>query len=174
MGWRYFSDVETSVPEPHHEVVDLAVDAAWRPVRTRINTGTHEITVFAQEDRLAGYLDGQPLEIDWGPETHLAYASPAYAVATANRLAGTAELHVIVLAPFTCEPDGQRRRYELLGDATVATPVGRFDARRWRSTELETGRSRELWVAGDVVVRSDGELELEWYEPGASGPRLVG
>jgi len=36
MGWRYFSDVEIETKEPHHEIVDLAVDSSWRPVRTRI------------------------------------------------------------------------------------------------------------------------------------------
>ena len=174
MGWRYFSDVETSVPEQHHAVVDLTVDAAWRPVRTRINTGAHEITLFAHDDRVAGYLDGRALEIAWRSEMHLEHVSPAYAAATANRLVGTAEIDVIVLQAFTCEPVERRRRYELVGDEIVTTPVGRFEARRWRCTALETGRSRDLWVAGDVVVRSEDLVELEWYEPGASGPRLVG
>ena len=27
MGWRYFSDIETSDPEPRHAIVDLAVDS---------------------------------------------------------------------------------------------------------------------------------------------------
>jgi len=173
MGWRYFSDIETSEPEPHHEVVDLTVDAEWKPVRTRINTGAHEITLFAHEDRLAGYLDERPLEIAWDPETHLDYASPAYNAATANRLTGTAEIDVVFLEAFTCEPVAERQRYELIADETVATPVGTFLARRWRYTALGTGWSRDLWVAGDVVVRYDGVFELEWYEPGASGPRLV-
>jgi hypothetical protein len=173
MGWRYFSDIETSEHGQHHEVVDLTVDAAWRPVRTRINTGAHEITLFASEDRLAGYLDGSPVEIAWGSQTHLDYASPAYNAATANRLAETTEIDVVFLEAFTCEPVAQRQRYELIADETLATPVGSFAARRWRYTALGTGWSRDLWVAGDVVVRYDGLFELEWYEPGASGPRLI-
>jgi hypothetical protein len=173
MGWRYFSDIETTEPEPHHEVVDLTVDAAWRPVRTRINTGTHEITLFAREDRLAGYLDGQQVEIAWGPGVHLDYLSPAYNAATANRLMGTTEIDVVFLEPFTCEPVAERQRYELVGDETVTTAVGSFVARRWRYTALNTGWSRDLWVAGDVVARYESLFELEWYEAGASGPRLV-
>jgi hypothetical protein len=35
MGWRYFSTIQTSEPESHEGVVDLAVDALWRPERTR-------------------------------------------------------------------------------------------------------------------------------------------
>ena len=30
MGWRYFSEIETNVPEPHREIVDLAVDTSYR------------------------------------------------------------------------------------------------------------------------------------------------
>jgi len=41
---------------------------------------------------------------------------------------------------------------------------------RWRYTALSSGWSRDLWIAGDVVVRHDGLYELESYEPGASGP----
>jgi hypothetical protein len=70
-----------------------------------------------------------------------------------------------------CTPTEERQRYELLGHEEVTTPVGRFAARRWRSTALYTGWSRELWVAGDVVVRYEGLFELEEYEAGASGPR---
>ncbi len=64
----------------------------------------------------------------------------------------------------------ERQRYELVGDEEVATPVGRFAARRWRSTALSTGNTADLWIAGDVVVRHEGAYELEWYEPGATGP----
>ncbi len=53
----------------------------------------------------------------------------------------------------------------------IATPVGTFSATRWRYTALSSGWTRDLWVAGDVVVAYDGLFALEWYEAGASGPR---
>jgi len=31
MGWRYFSDVQTSEPLLHHETIDVIVDGDWRP-----------------------------------------------------------------------------------------------------------------------------------------------
>ena len=169
-GWRYFAEIQTDDPEPHHETVDLAVDAAWRPVRTRIDSGSHEILLMAEGDRLAGFRDGRPVETPWGPEMHLDYLSPAYNAVTANRLLATAEIEVVYLAAVTCEPRVERQRYELLGTEEVATPAGRFAATRWRYTSLSSEWSRDLWVASDVVVGFEGLFELQRYEPGASGP----
>lgn len=170
MGWRYFSDIQTSDPEPHREIVDLAVDVAWRPVRTRIDTGSHEILLTTDADRLSGFRDRAPIEIPFRPETYLDYLSPCFNAVTCVRLGGTAEIEVVYLEAVTCEARMERQRYELLGDEEVTTPVGRFAARRWRYTALSTGWSRELWVAGDVVVAYDGLFALKSYEPGASGP----
>jgi hypothetical protein len=169
-GWRYFSDIQTNVPEPHHEIVDLVADSGWRPVRTRINTGSHEILLMAQGERLTGYRDGVAVELAWGPDIELDYASPAYNVLTANRLGQTAEFDVVFLQPVTCQPVMERQRYERLGDEEVATPAGRFASVRWRYTALSSGWSRDLWIAGDVVVHYEGLYELQSYEPGASGP----
>ncbi len=171
MGWRYFSDIETTVPEPHHEIVDLAVDTTWRPVRTRIDTGSHDILLTVEGDRLAGFLDRQPIAIPWGPDLELDYLSPAFNAVTANRLRATAGIEVVFLEAVTCEPRSERQRHELRGHEEVATPVGRFAARRWRYTALSTGWSRDLWVAGDVVVAYEDLFALEWYDPGATGPK---
>ena len=171
MGWRYFSEIATRDPAPHDEVVDLVVDASWRPVRTRVDTQTHEILLEADGDRLRGALDGDPLSWPWDAERHLDYLSPAYNAVTARRLTASAEIEVVFLEPVTCVPRDERQRYDLVGDEEVATPVGTFSATRWRYTALSSGWSRDLWVAGDVVVAYDGLFALEWYEAGASGPR---
>lgn len=171
MGWRYFAEIHTSEPRPHDEIVDLAVDADWRPARTRIATGSHEILLIREGDRLAGFRDGEALELAFGHDVHLDYLSPAYNAVTALRLGRTAEIEVVYLDPVMVEPRPERQRYDDLGDVEVDTPAGRFAARRWVFTALGSGWSRHLWVAGDVVVRFDGLYELEWYEAGASGPR---
>ena len=173
MGWRYFSDIETSVPKPHREIVDLAVDASYRPVRTRIDTGAHEILLIAEGGRLAVVRDRSSVQVPWGPETQLDYLSPAFNAVTATWLASTGEVEVVFLEAFTCEPRMERQRYELLGEDEVATPAGRFAARRWRYTALSTGWTRDLWVARDVVVAYYGLYALEWYEAGASGPPVL-
>ncbi len=170
MGWRYFSEVVYDDDDPHSEIVDLVVDSSWRPVRTRIETGSHNILLAAEDDRLAGFRDREPVEIPCGPDTQLSYASPAYDVAGANRLGRSAEVDVVVLEPVTCEPVLERRRYDLIGDEEVETAVGRFAATRWRLTAIPSGYTSTMWIAGDVLVRSEGRYELESYESGASGP----
>lgn len=168
-GWRYASDIRTTEPEPHAESVDLTVDAAWSPVRLRIVTGRHEIVLRRVDDRLLAVRDGEPVEVPRRPD--LDYLSPAFNAVTANRLRTTSEIEVVFLEPVTCLPRLERQRYELIGEEEVGTPVGAFEARRWRYTALSTGWTRDLWVAGDVVVRYEGLYELVWYEAGGSGPR---
>ncbi len=170
-GWRYVADITTSLPVPHHEKVDLAVDQDLRPVRVRIETGSHELLLASEGDRLSGHRDGEALETPWSPEMHLDYLSPAFNAVTANRLMSTADIQVVFVERVTLEPRIEPQRYELLGEQEVETPVGRFTATRWRYTALSTGWTSHLWVAGDVVVAYQGLYALEWYEWGASGPR---
>jgi hypothetical protein len=165
VGWRYFSEVRTD----HHEVVDVAVDAEWRIARVRIDTGEHDILLEPRDGALVGFRDGQEIAIDYGPEAHLDYFTPATNAITCRRLDGTAEIDVVYLAPVTLEPSRVRQRYELRGPDEVATPVGRFSATRWTFTALDSGWSADLWVAGDTVVAYEQLFELAAYEAGASG-----
>lgn len=173
-GWRYFAEIETSVPEPHREVVDLVVDDSWRPVRLRIQTGSHEFAMAVEGDRATTLLDGTPVDVPFGPEVELDYLSPCFNAVTANRLGRTADIDVLYLRPVTCEPVAVRQRYQSEGEEEVATPVGRFRAARWRYTALGSGFTRPLWVAGDIVVAYKGVFELSEYDPGRSGPFLLG
>jgi hypothetical protein len=176
IGWRYFGEVETAEPEPHHETLDFAVDADWRIARVRIATGGHDILLGPGPGgaTLTGYLDREPIEIPFGPDVHLDYFTPATNAITARRLTGTTEIDVVYLEPVTLTPTRGRQRYELIGDERVATPVGSFDASRWRFTALDSGWTSDLWLAGDTVVRYDRLFELTWLDPGVSGPHPVG
>jgi hypothetical protein len=173
VGWRYFSEVDTSDPVAHHETIDVVVDAAWRPVRLRVDSGDHSLLLEAGADRLAGYRDGAEIETPWHPEMHLDYLSPAFNAITCRRLTATDDIEVVFVDPYTLEPHVVRQRYELRGDEDVETPVGTFAATRWTYTALGSGWTSELWCAQDVVVRYDGLLRLERYEAGATGPRPV-
>lgn len=170
-GWRYFSEVDIADPALHHETLDFAVDADWRIARMRIATDEHDILLEPVGDTLRGYYDSEPIEIPYGRNVHLDYFTPATNAITVRRLSGTAEIDVVYLEPVTLAPNRFRQRYELIGDDLVATPVGTFDAARWRYTDLASGWTADLWVAGDIVVRYDRLFELTWLDPGASGPR---
>jgi hypothetical protein len=170
MGWRYVSEIHRDEPVPHRETVDVAVDAAWRVVRARIDTGEHSISLEPRGDALIGVRDDEALTVPWGPETHLDYLSPAFNAITAQRLEGTTEIDVVYLEPMTLGPTTTRQRYGLVGEEEVETPVGVFEAVRWGYTALDSGWTSELWVADDVVVRYDRAFELIGYEAGASGP----
>jgi hypothetical protein len=173
VGWRYFSEVDTAEPVPHHETIDVAVDANWRPVRLRVDSGAHQLLLEADGDRLTGFRDRQPIETPWQPGMHLDYLSPAFNAITCKRLTGTTEIEVVFVDPYTLEPRVVRQRYDLRGDEEVETPAGTFDATRWTYTELDGGWTSELWCAQDVVVRYERLFRLERYEAGASGPRPV-
>ena len=169
MGWRFFSDVDTTDPEPHREVVDVAVDAGWRIARVRIDTGEHHLLLEPRGDALVGFRDGAEIEIGSGPEMHLDYFTPATNLVTTKRLTESAEIDVVYLAPVTLEPSLERQRYDLRGPEQIDTRAGRFAATRWTFTALGSGWSADLWVAGDTVVAYDRLFELTWYEAGASG-----
>ena len=171
MGWRYFSDVDTTDPSPHREVIDVVVDSDRRIARVRIDTGEHDLLLEPRGDVLTGYHDGREIEIEYGPDVHLDYFTPATNAVTATRLPGTSEIDVVYLAPVTLEASRTEQRYELRGPEQIETPAGRFEAVRWTFTALDSGWTSDLWVAGDTVVAYDRLFELAWYEAGASGPQ---
>jgi hypothetical protein len=171
MGWRYFSDVDTTDPSPHREVIDVVVDSDRRIARVRIDTGEHDLLLEPRGDVLAGYRDGREIEIEYGPDMHLDYFTPATNAVTATRLTGTSEVDVVYLAPVTLEACRTEQRYELRGPEQIETPAGRFEAVRWTFTALDSDWTSDLWVAGDTVVAYDRLFELSWYEAGASGPQ---
>ena len=170
MGWRYVSRIETSLPAPHLETVDLVADAAWRPVRLRVETGEHALLLQRDGDRLAGHRDAEALELDLD-DRELDYLSPAFNAVTAMRYGRTADFDVWFFDPVTIEPRPMRQRYEHRGEEDMDTPAGRFRAVRWGYAVLDTGYESEFWTAGEVVVRYTNYLELDTYEPGASGAR---
>jgi hypothetical protein len=169
MGWRYFSEVDTTDPSPHREVVDVAVDADWRIARVRIDTGEHHVLLEPRGETLAGFRDGAAIEVPFGPGDHLDYFTPATNLITTRRLAASAEIDVVYLAPSTLDVSRARQRYELRGTDEIDTPSGRFAAARWTFTALDSGWRADLWTSGDAVVAYERLFELTWYEPGASG-----
>jgi hypothetical protein len=178
MGWRSFSDQITEYPRPHRAIVDVAVDRDWRLARLRIQAGDHELLLEpAGPDALAGFHDRRPIEVPYGPEHHVDYLTPATNAITVGRLGDVSEPHeldVVFIEPLTLEPRLVRQRYTRRGEEAVDTAVGTFLGERWGFEALDTGWTGELWVAGAVVVAYPEVFVLDTYDPGASGPRVVG
>jgi hypothetical protein len=173
MGWRYFSDVQTNEPVPHRETIDVVTDADRRPIRLRVATGDHELFLQAQKGVLAGFRDGELLELAWGPDIHIDYYTPGTNAVTCMRLDGTSEIDVIYVEPYELTASRVRQRYELIGEEEVETPAGTFGATRWRFTALDSGWTGDLWIAGDTVIAYERLFTLEWFEPGATGAHPV-
>lgn len=139
-GWRYVGT------RPGWSL-DLAVDAAWRPVRLLVS-GAGE---------LRGGAVGPDLLWRVGDHEHRASAaaftgdSPAFLVATARMLAlgvgATARVPLVRLSAA-------------LGALTVEEGWGRTpdveEAERYEVADLATGERREVHLVGDVVVAATG------------------
>ena len=82
----------------------------------------------------------------------------------------TADLDATWVEPGSLEISISHQRYEYLGEEERSTPVGRFHSARWRYTNLDSGWSSEIWIAGAVVVSYPEVAELASYEPLAAGP----
>ena len=174
MGWRYFSDIQTTDPTPHVETFDVVVDADWRPVRIRVDSGEHQILLEPHGGALTGVRDGASIELPWEPDRHLDYFTPATNLITTRRLTDTTEIDVVYPGAGLAG-----------ADARAAAVRADRATKRWRppwggsprlgggSRRSPDGWTSDLWVAGDVVVRYDRLFELEWYDPGASGPRVI-
>ena len=173
LGWRYVSEIETTEHGEHRETVDVTVDAAWRIARLRIETGQHGLLLEPRGETLAGSMDGEPLELPWGPDDHLDYLTPVTNLITTGGWPGR---------PRSTSCSWRRPRSRRAGSASATStsdprssrpPSAGSNADRWRYTGLDSGWTSDLWVAGDVVVRYERIFELAEYEAGASGPPVL-
>ena len=161
MGWRYFSEIETTEPAPHHETIDIAVDAAWRPVRVRIDTGAHRPADCERRGHRRASL-GLPI------------TPAATNLITTKRLTARPRSTWSSRARYA----GSRRRD---ASALRAARRGRSSTRRSAGSMPLAGRTRRSTVAGRPTSGSratsssatTGSSSWSGYEPGASGPRTL-
>lgn len=140
-GWRYVGTRSDGLS------LDLAVDAAWRPVRL----------VVSGPVELRGGAAGPELLWRRDDVEHRAAAaaftgdSPAFAVTTARMLGlavgATVRVRLVRLSAA-------------LGALTVDEGWGRTadveEVQRYEAADLATGERREVHLAGDVVVDATG------------------
>jgi hypothetical protein len=170
VGWRYFSTVVT--PEGQGNV-DLSVDAAWKPVRVRVQSGAHHTLLLVRGDALTGVRDDEEVSHPIEATTDIEYPSPGFLAAAARRHRETVEVPALALDPATLQPLPEIHRYELIGPERVETSVGTFEATHWRFIAPRPRFTRSFWVAGDVCVAAEGLYELFAYEALSNGPTPV-
>ena len=173
MGWRYVSEIEREEPTLHRETVDVVVDASWRVVRARIETGAMRSSWSRGDGVLAGIRDGERIEVPWGPESHLDYLSPAFNAITAQRLTDTSgDRRRLPASRSRSIPSRCASATSSFAVRTSTRRAGKYFSAKWHYTALASGWESDLWVAEDVVVRYDRAFELISYERGATGPVL--
>ena len=103
-------------PTPHVETFDVVVDADWRPVRLRADTGEHQHPArAATAARSAAGATACRSSCRGSPTAISTTSRPATNLITTKRLTDTAEIDVVFLEPVTLEPTLVRQRYELQG-----------------------------------------------------------
>ncbi len=165
VGWRYVSST-----------LDLACDAAFRPVRLAV-TGLG-----------GGWLRGGGLRLDDGapvlvwassanpdverttPAEALVHPSPGAWVAMLRTAAGPGDEPVernVTVLDVDSEGLGAlagRRLLRRVSATAYDAPAGQLLAERWFVDDPDTGRRREVHLAGDVLLSASGgdlpEVEL--------------
>ncbi len=124
MGWRSFSQVQTSDPSPHAETLDFAVDAAWRLARLRIDTVSTTCCSNPRRTARHSRVRTATIEIAYGPDVHLDYFSPPRTRSPRTASRAPPRSTSSTSSRSRSNPSRVRQRYELAGDERVG------DARR--------------------------------------------
>lgn len=107
-GRRYFSTVNARGPEPHCEVIDIVSDGASRPVRVRIDAGSHAILLAPGGKPLWKPGRGSSADrVGTGPVPRLSLSCVQRGYR--QSAGGTADIEVVYLEPVTCLPRRERQ-----------------------------------------------------------------
>jgi hypothetical protein len=171
-GWRY-----AATREPGGRVgsrVDLVVDTRWRQVRVELTGGGWTIRGGVTGRELLWVRSGaaEPVE-HRATAVGFAAASPGLTVALARTLAlsagSSADLRVVAVDADTLATRDVPQRWQLVSVTEQATETRPLPVERYAVTDLETGETSPLYVAGDVVLDAPG-VALEELD----GPPTLG
>jgi hypothetical protein len=170
-GWRYVSDRSDGLH------TDLTVDSRWCPVRMELRsrdwlvrgglTGPQLLWLRSPAEYGAAPLDSP------GTTEHAARAagflgdSPAFLVAVARSLrfevGGQAEIRLVRVTGSQLAARTVVQRWRLAELTRHDTDLGPLPVERYEVTELDTGETAALHLAGDVVLAAPG-IELTELE----------
>ena len=153
-GWRYAATSERGR-------VDVVVDTRWRQVRVELTGGGWTIRGGVAGRELLWVRSGgaEPVE-HAATAVGFAGASPGLTVAIARTLAlsagSSADLRVVTVDPRTLATREVPQRWQLVSVTEQATETRPLPVERYAVTDLETGETAQLHVAGDVVLDAPG------------------
>jgi hypothetical protein len=168
-GWRYTATTgPASGGEPGS--VDLTVDAPGRPVRLELRAAGWQVRGATLEGLTWVRSDPAGLRAQQGNARAQAFAgtSPGFLVATARllRLApgGPAtRVRLVAFTPPVLAPHTLDQSWALRETEAHPTDSGPLVVANYQVSDLETGESHAVHIAGDVVLAAPG-IELEDLE----------
>ncbi|HEX6754925.1 MAG TPA: hypothetical protein VF109_03165 [Mycobacteriales bacterium] len=149
-GWRYVSPG-----------IDLTLDAAGRQVRVELSAGGWLLRggIAGSEVYWVRYGGPEPVERS-AAAAGFTGASPGFLVAATRLLRLTpgsrARLRLVSVTGPALATRVVEQGWELAGVTSHPTELGPLPVARYRVTELDTGESGEVHVAGDVVLAAPG------------------
>ncbi|MGH3342516.1 MAG: hypothetical protein ACRDPK_06440 [Carbonactinosporaceae bacterium] len=169
-GWRYAAEVRDASGAARIGTVDVTVDRLWRPVRVEVGGGGWVVRGGQAGTALMWVRTGPTgAGAHEGSARAAAFSgrSPAFSVVTARLLGlsvgGVADVRLVTLAEPVLAPRTADERWRLVEVTSHETTTGPLPVEHLEAVDLETGESRRIHLAGDVVLAAPG-VELEELE----------
>lgn len=168
-GWRYTAQT-TDTEGEHAGSIDLTIDHLGRPIRLEAHAGGWQFRGAALEGLTWVRSDPSGVEAQEGNAAAHAFAgsSPAYLVAMARMLRLTpggeaTRVRLVTLSRPVLAPRTIDQAWRLLGSEVHETDAGPLEVENYEVSDLETGETGIVHLAGDVVLAAPG-VELEELE----------
>ncbi|MGH3328649.1 MAG: hypothetical protein ACRDPT_12780 [Streptomycetales bacterium] len=171
-GWRYAAEVRDASDSARIGSVDVTVDRRWRPVRVEVGGGGWVVR---------GGLAGAALMwVRTGPSGAGAHEgsaraagfsgrSPAFSVVTARLLGlsvgDVADVRLVTLTEPVLAPRTADERWRLVEVTPHETATRPLPVEHLEAIDLETGETRQVHLAGDVVLAAPGVALEELGSP---------
>ncbi|MGW7521721.1 hypothetical protein ACWGJ2_39775 [Streptomyces sp. NPDC054796] len=168
-GWRYVSQITTPSGD-HAGSVDLTLDDLGRPIRLELHAASWQVRGAALDGVTWVRSDptGEFAQEGNVPAHSFTGASPAFLIATSRLLrpapgAPATRVRLVALTPPVLAPRTLDQSWALLRTEAHATDNGPLTVENYQVSDLETGETHDVHLAGDVVLAAPG-IELEDLE----------
>ncbi|HVQ92864.1 MAG TPA: hypothetical protein VMU51_17655 [Mycobacteriales bacterium] len=171
-GWRYASVLRDPSGGAELGRVDVTLDGGGRQVRVELLAGGWRLrggVAGPQTVWLRSAVDGGEPAEQATTASGLTGRSPAFLIATARRLrltpGGRARTRLVLITEPALGVLEVDENWSLLGISTHSTDTGPLPVARYDVTDLATGDTRAVHLAGDVVVATPTIELTELHTP---------